>query len=136
MPILVDTGILYALADADDRWHERAVEWADEVDELLLVPMTVLPEVTYLLHARLGPSAERRFVASLIARQLEVESLRGRDLERTGELMDRYPDVGFTDLSIAAMAERLKITTLATTDRRHFGRIVPKHTRGFHLVPA
>jgi uncharacterized protein len=136
MPTLVDTGILYALADEDDAWHDRAVEWISAVDELLLVPVTVLPEVCYLIHARLGPAAERRFVASLIARELEVEGLRGRDVERTGELMDRYPDLGFTDLSIAAMAERLKIRTVATTDRRHFARIVPKHVAGFNLVPA
>ena len=55
MAVLVDTGILYALADADDAWHARAVEWTDEVAELLIVPVTVLPEVAYLL-----PQARRR----------------------------------------------------------------------------
>ena len=29
MPVLVDTGILYALADRDDDWHGRAVEYLD-----------------------------------------------------------------------------------------------------------
>ena len=33
MPVLVDTGILYALADRDDDWHGRAVEYST-------VPMT------------------------------------------------------------------------------------------------
>ncbi len=135
MPILLDTGILYALADEDDGWHQRARSWLSGVWELLLVPVTVLPEVTYFLQARLGPVAERRFVASLVAHELEVEGLQPRDLERTEELMDRYPDLGFTDLSIAAIAERLKVTTIATTDRRHFARIVPKHARAFHLAP-
>lgn len=89
MPILADTGLLYALADQDDAWHERARDWVRTVRELLLVPVTVVPEVTHLLQARLGPGAERRFVASLVARELEVEGLRGRDLDRTAELMDR-----------------------------------------------
>lgn len=135
MPILVDTGVLYALADADDAWHERTRDWVAGVAELLLVPVTVVPEVTYLLHARLGATAERRFIDSLVSRELEVEGLRPRDIERARELLDRYPDLGFTDLSVAAMAERLKVTTIATTDRRHFSRIVPKHVRAFHLVP-
>lgn len=135
MPILIDTGVLYALADQDDAWHARARSWVHGVRELFLVPVTVVPEVTYLLHARLGSRAERRFVESLVARELEVEALRARDIERTGELMDRYPDLGFVDLSIAAIAERLKITTVATTDRRHFARVVPRHTRAFQLVP-
>ncbi len=135
MPILADTGILYALADEDDAWHGRALDWVTSVRELLLVPVTVLPEVTYLLNSRLGPDAERKFITSLVARELEVEGLRGRDLERAAELMDRYPDLGFTDLSVAAIAERLKVTTIATTDRRHFARIVPSHVRAFHLAP-
>jgi predicted nucleic acid-binding protein len=50
--------------------------------------------------------------------------------------MDHCPDIGLTDLSIAAVAEHLEITTVATTDRRHFAQIVAKHVPGFRLVPA
>ena len=135
MAILLDTGIIYALADEDDEWHDRARRWVEDVSDLLLVPVTVLPEVAYLLHARLGPVAERRFVGSLAAGELEVESLRGADLERASALMAGYPDLGFVDLSIVAIAERLKVLTVATTDRRHFDRVAPRHARRFHLVP-
>ena len=135
MPILVDTGILYALADADDIWHQRAREWVEAVSELLLVPVTVLPEITYLLHTRLGHVAERAFLKSVAAGELEIDALRSRDIDRCCELMDRHPDLGFVDVSIVAVAERLKVTTLATTDRRHFGRVVPRHVRGFQLAP-
>jgi hypothetical protein len=133
--ILVDTGVLYALADRDDAWHRRTRAWVEGVSELLLVPVTVLPEVTYLLHARLGPAAERAFIRSVAAGELEIDALRRRDLERCSELMERYPELGFVDVSIVAVAERLKIRTLATTDRRHFGRVAPKHTASLHLVP-
>ena len=135
MAILVDTGVLYALADADDGWHERARRWLDEVAELLLAPVTVLPEVAYLLQTRLGPAVERRFVRSLVAGELDVEPLKPVDINRAFELMGRYPDLGFVDLSMVAMAERLKVTTLATTDRRHLSRVTPRHVSGFTLVP-
>ena len=135
MAVLVDTGVLYALADADDRWHERARSWLDDVRDLLLVPVTVLPEVVYLLQTRLGPAVERRFVRSLATGELDVEPLRPVDIKRAFELMGRYPDLGFVDLSMVAMAERLKVTTLATTDRRHLSRITPNHVAGFTLVP-
>lgn len=135
MAILLDTGILYALADADDDWHERAREWLDEVGELLIAPVTVLPEVADLLHTRIGPEAERRFVQSLAAGELEVDYLKPADLARTHELMARYPTLGFVDLSIVAIAERLRIQTVATTDRRHFRAVAPKHTRALTLVP-
>ncbi len=135
MAILVDTGVLYALADADDRWHERARAWLDEVSDLLLAPVTVVPEVAYLLHTRLGPAVERRFVRSLATGELDVEPLKPIDIQRALELMGRYPDLGFVDLSMVAMAERLKVTTLASTDRRHLARVTPRHVPSFTLVP-
>lgn len=135
MAILVDTGILYGLADEDDAWHLRAREWLDEVSELLLVPVTVLPEITYLLHTRLGPDAERRFLDSAAVGDLEVELLKPADLARARELLARYPEIGFVDASVVAAAERLKIRTLATTDRRHFARVRPKHVPAFELAP-
>jgi uncharacterized protein len=135
MAILVDTGVLYALADADDEWHERSRRWLEDLRELVLAPVTVLPEVTYLLQTRLGATVERRFVRSLAVGELDVEPLEPADIQRTLELMGRYPDLGFVDLSMVAMAERLKVTTLATTDRRHLSRVTPRHVPSFTLVP-
>ena len=135
MAVLVDTGVLYALADADDAWHERARDWIDDTNELLIVPVTVLPEIVYLLHSRLGAPAELAFVQSAAAGELEIEPLRQQDLARSTDVMRRYPVVGFVDATIVAMAERLKIETIATTDRRHFGLVKSRHTKGYQLVP-
>lgn len=135
MPVLVDTGVLYALADRDDDWHERAVSYLDGTTEMLLVPVTVIPEVTYLLKARLGDRAERQFVAALAAGELGIEPLMNADLKRCDDVLNRYPALGFVDASVIAMAERLRVKTIATTDRRHFGQIRPAHTERFTLVP-
>jgi predicted nucleic acid-binding protein len=135
MAVLVDTGILYALADEDDAWHERAREWAEDANDLLIVPVTVLPEVAYLLHSRLGAAAELAFAQSAAAGELEIEPLRQQDLTRCSDLMRRYPDIGFVDATIVAMAERLKIESIATTDRRHFSMIRSRQTNGYQLVP-
>jgi predicted nucleic acid-binding protein len=135
MAVLVDTGILYALADEDDAWHERAREWADDVNELLIVPVTVLPEAAYLLHSRLGAAAELAFMQSAAAGELEIEALRQQDLTRCCDVMRRYPEIGFVDATLVAVAERLKIETIATTDRRHFAMIKSRHTSGYQLVP-
>ena len=135
MAVLVDTGILYALADEDDAWHGRARTWAEDVSELLIVPVTVLPEITYLLQSRLGAAAELAFAQSAAAGELEIEPLRQQDLTRCCDVMRRYPDIGFVDATIVAMAERLKIEAIATTDRRHFSTVKPRHTRAYQLVP-
>lgn len=135
MPLLVDTGVLYALADADDDWHQPVREYLTRAPDVLLVPVTVLPEVTYLLHKRLGSGAERAFVESLASGELTVEPLKPRDFTRCGELLAEYGAIGFVDASVVAIAERLGLKTLATTDRRHFSRIRPKHVESFELVP-
>jgi hypothetical protein len=135
MPLLLDTGVLYALADADDAWHERARHCIVSTRDLLLVPVTVLPEITYLLHARLGPRAERALVASVANGELAVEGLHQADVARSLALLDTYPQIGFVDASLVAVAERLRLRTIATTDRRHFDAIRPRHVEAFELVP-
>jgi predicted nucleic acid-binding protein len=135
MALLVDTGVLYALADTDDRWHARAVAWLEQERELLAVPVTVLPEACYLLAVRLSVSAERRFIDALVAGEMAVEPLTAADLARVPQLLERHPEIGFVDASIVAMAERLGTMGVATTDRRHFGSVRPRHVAALELVP-
>ncbi|HEV8238697.1 MAG TPA: PIN domain-containing protein [Thermoanaerobaculia bacterium] len=135
MPLLFDTGPLYALADADDAWHERMRDFMEQRDETVLVPVTVLPEVTYLLRSRLGDRVERSFIGSLAARQMAIEPLQQADVERCETLLDRYRDLGFVDCTVIAMAERLRLPAIVTTDRRHFSLVRPAHRMTFDLLP-
>ncbi len=133
--LLVDTGVLYALADRDDAWHARSVELVRRSRERLLAPVTVLPEVAYLIQARLGARAEERFVRSIAARELAVESLSDADWRRCGDLVGEYEGIGLVEASVIAIAERLRVDAIATTDRRHFASVRPKHRDAFRLVP-
>jgi predicted nucleic acid-binding protein len=135
MPLLLDTGPLYALADADDAWHEPVRDFLALQSDILLVPVTVLPEVTYLLRSRLGEAVERRFVASVAQGELTVEDLKGADLERCRQLLEGYRDLGFVDATVVAMAERLRLSSIVTTDRRHFAPVRPAHRPAFELLP-
>jgi predicted nucleic acid-binding protein len=135
MPLLVDTGVLYALADRSDAWHLRARHYIESIRDTLLAPVTILPEVAYLLHTRIGPRAERAFVRALADGELAVENLSRRDWLRSEELMGDYDEIGLVDATVVAIAERLKLTTIATTDRRHFAMVQPAHVQRFSLVP-
>ena len=135
MPVVVDTGILYAAADARDAWHLRVRTWLESTSEPLLVPVTVLPEVTSLLATRLGPEAERSFVASVAAGELGLEPVVKADVDRCRTLLDEDPQLGFVDASILAVMERLRVRVLATTDRRHFAHVRPRHVRALDLLP-
>jgi predicted nucleic acid-binding protein len=135
--ILADTGILYALIDADDEWHQRVVEWWGAASEPVLVPVTVLPEVTYLLHQRISPLAEVAFVEAVVRGEFSVEPLEAEDMTRAAAVMAEYADLGlgFVDATIVAIAERLRVRTVATTDRRHFSAVRPRHVRALVLAP-
>lgn len=135
--LLVDTGILYALADRKDKWHSRAADFISDTTFRLLVPSTVIPEACYLLNTYLGQEAEIAFIRALIDRELIVEQVTTTDLSRAVEVMTTYADanIGMVDASLVAVAERLKLTKILTTDRRHFSIIKPKHCKGFQLLP-
>jgi len=134
---LVDTGILYALADRKDKWHLRAARFIAESAGRLIVPSTVLPETCYLLNTCIGQSAEIALIRAVIDRELIVEQVTATDLARAAELMVTYSDanIGMVDASLVAVAERLKQTRILTTDRRHFAIIKPKHCKSFQLLP-
>jgi predicted nucleic acid-binding protein len=135
MALLVDTGVLYALADEDDDWHVPARDYLRRAREVLLVPVSVVPEVAYLLRARIGVAAEQAFVDSLARGELAIENLSPVDVQRSAALMRQYRAIGFVDASVVAVAERLRLRQIATTDRRHFAGIRPRHVQAFELVP-
>lgn len=103
----------------------------------MLVPVAVLPELTYLLSRRIGPTAERALVEAVVAGDFTTEPLLAEDIARSAELMATYSDtpLGFVDAAIAATAERLGVVRLLTTDRRHFSLIRPRHGPAFRLLP-
>lgn len=135
MPLLVDAGILYAIADRSDAWHARTVDYLKRFRPALLAPVTVLPEAAYLVRSRLGEREERKVIGGFVDGGVAVEPLRDADLTRALALMAKYPDLGFIDCSVVAIAERLALDTIATTDRRHFETVRPRHCKRFDLVP-
>jgi predicted nucleic acid-binding protein len=135
--VLADTGAIYALIDASDAWHERVVAWWQQSRADVILPATILPEVSYLLQARIGEHAEQAFVRSIADGELVVESLEDSDYPRIADIMRSYSDfpLGFVDASVVAMAERLEVRVVLTTDRRHFGVVRPRHVRALTLAP-
>jgi predicted nucleic acid-binding protein len=59
------------------------------------------------------------------------------DIVRTAEIVRTYADLplGAVDASVIAVAERLKLTDVATLDRRHVTVVRPKHAKALNLRP-
>jgi len=135
--IVADTGPLYALIDSSDAWNARVTGWWESAARDVVVPVTVLPEVAYLLARRIGPAAEEAFIRSVAQGEFVLEPVELDDIARAADLMRDYADVslGFVDATVVAVAERLGARELLTTDRRHFTVVRPRHLRSFALLP-
>lgn len=123
--VLADTGAIYALLDRDDTWHRRVKTWWASAGVEVVLPVTVLPEVAYLLMSRIGPEAELAFVQALAAGHFTIAPLEDEDLPAAARTMSKYTDMplGLVDASIVALAQRLAVEAVLTTDRRHFGAV-------------
>jgi len=49
---LLDTSFLLAMTNTKDRNHHRVLSTAERIDDQLVLPVTVLPEVSYLIGSR------------------------------------------------------------------------------------
>ena len=134
---LLDSSALYALADQHDGWHKAMARAIEARPGERVVPITVLTEAAYMIGTHLGPAAEHRLIRAIIAGEFVLEAVDLPDLSRAATVLEKYADaeIGLVDASIVAVAERLKLTTIATTDHRHFRLFRPRHCRAFVLLP-
>ena len=137
MNTLVDTSFLFALINQNDRSHALCARFARMTTDHLIVPITVLPEVAYLLDTRLGHQIMQQFVENMAQPSWTLVTIEQADLRSAAETLRRYQDMrlDFVDATIIAMAKRLGIKRILTLDRRHFYAIRPKHCDTFELLP-
>ncbi len=69
--------------------------------------------------------------------ELLLEGVILSDLERADQILQKYSEanIGFVDATVVAIAERLGIRLIVTTDRRYFSLFRPNHCRAFELLP-
>jgi predicted nucleic acid-binding protein len=122
MPVLLDTGILYAYYDRSDAWHARARAAIRRDAGALMVPALVIPEVDHLLGHRFGARARHLLYRSLASGDYDVIDLPHDRIARVVEIDRQFAslDLGFVDAALIALAESTTIRRIATTDRRHF----------------
>lgn len=134
--MIVDTGILLALADRSDRNH-RAAAAVFALPDPKTVPEPVVVETDWMIVTYLGIDAEIAFLRALGEGTFAIEAPTALDRRRALEIVETYRDakVGYVDATTIAIAERLKEDRLATFDRRDFSLVRPRHVEAFELLP-
>jgi predicted nucleic acid-binding protein len=133
--LLLDTGIVYAYYDRSDAWHPRAKGLLQREARGLILPAPVIPEVDYLLGARLGPQSRRTFYRGITDGHYVVIDVPRQAYARVAAIDQQFANLslGFVDAAVVALAEGLKMRRIATTDRRHFDPLVEPF--GLELLP-
>jgi uncharacterized protein len=120
--IILDTSGLIALLNAEDRHHEVARRSFEESGHHWIVPWAVLPELDYLVTARMSNDVARAFLEDVRDGSFRVDAELQRDLPRAMELQKKYASLalGLVDTVVMAQAERHEASAILTTDGRHF----------------
>ena len=131
--VLADTGYWLALANARDRWHERAVAASRRLTESLVVTWPVVTETCHLMLSRLGVRAETRFIEQ-VSKNVELHELGEAHLGTIQALMENYADLpmDLADASLVVAATELGDGRILTTDQRDFHAYRWKNTEPFH----
>ncbi len=131
--ILIDSGPLIALFDADDKHHKKAVNFVRE-NKLPLV--TTLASITETLHLLdFNRNAQIDFLDWISKGAVEIHNLEAPSFNRLRDLTIKYKDLpmDFADACLVYLAEELNITSIATIDR-DFSVYRIKNKKKFELV--
>jgi hypothetical protein len=132
--ILVDAGPLVALINADDVHHQACRHALKAIREPLGTVWPAVTEAMYLLGFSL---TAQEALWELVATEVNLLPLDREDFPRMRELMKKYRDLpmDLADAALVRVAEREKVRTIFTIDRKDFGVYRPHRLGRFTLLP-
>jgi uncharacterized protein len=133
--ILVDAGPLVALVNRSDAWHQRCLATSKAFREQVLTVWPAVTEAVFLV--RRSVVAQSEILQIIESGEVRFAELDRSDVPRIRELIAKYRDLPM-DLAAAALvrvAERERIRTIFTLDRRDFEIYRPARIGRFHIVP-
>lgn len=137
MTVLIDTNLLVAAASPRDLNHAAARQALQNITGIRIVPAPVLPEMFYLLVARVNYQTAVGMYRRVRIGSFQIEPLTSADMARMEAIMLQYADNQFdyVDAAIMALAERLDIEDVYTFDQRDFRAFRPAHRPFLRLLP-
>ncbi|CAN5845242.1 hypothetical protein BH24ACT15_BH24ACT15_15780 [soil metagenome] len=138
MSLVLDTGPVLALLDADDPAHQRCVEMISETDETLVVPEATLVEIDYWCRKMLSVTVWRTFINDIADGAYRLFGLDADGYLRASELEEQYETLrlGLVDAAVITTCELLGETKVATLDNRHFSVVKPHHCERLEVLPS
>jgi uncharacterized protein len=132
---LLDTGPIVAILSESDEHHKTCVEQLESIRGPLLTCWPVIMEAAWLLRAY--PLAIGKLLSGFNGRLFELASLGEADLAEIAAILAKYKGLGIqlADASLVHLANREKIETMFTLDRRDFKVLRLTGGKKFRLIP-
>ena len=120
--IIADTGFFFALGNRQDKFHQKAKQCLQKLEEPIITTYPVIIETSYLLAERCNQSIQFKFLEQFIQGRVNIFSLEIHHLEQCLCLMKQYADLpmDLADASLVVVAEELDEARILTTDQRDF----------------
>jgi uncharacterized protein len=133
--VLVDTGPLVAILSREDQYHDVCVQALRDMPGPLLSCWPVITEAAWLLRG--SPRAVQQLLRSIDGGFLELLPVAGAEAEAVAALMRRYEDIRpqLADATLVYLANRERIDTIFTLDRRDFSTYRTGRKRTFRVLP-
>lgn len=134
-PLLVDTGPLVAVQKPNDTAHAACIRVLREAKSALATTWPTITEAISLLGYSFD--AQEGLLEMIMQGDLQLLPLEARDVPRLRDLMRKYRDLPMelADASLVHVAERERLDTIFTLDRRDFGVYRLPRGRRFTIVP-
>jgi predicted nucleic acid-binding protein len=132
-PVLLDSGVIVALLDRSERYHEQCVRVLEELQQPLATCEAVLSESCFLL--KKFPRASDRIMANVEEGIFQVPFQLTRSTASVHEILRKYRDlpVSFADACLVQMADELDTGDILTLDS-DFIHYRWRKTRAFRML--
>jgi len=126
---------MVAWLSATDQHRKACIKALHSVREPLVTVWPAVTEAMYLLAPR--PLGQDSLLSQLGNGGLRLLALGEEDIPRMRELMTQYRDLpmDFADAALVRVAERERISTVFTVDRRDFTLYRPEGFARFRIIP-
>jgi uncharacterized protein len=137
MALVLDTGVIYAALDENDRDHGACAKLISSTEEQLIVPQPVLVELDYWLRKNATTGAWRTFAEDLQTGAYMLWPADASLVLAAARLQTRFSDqsLGFVDAAVFCTCEILGETKVATLDYRHFSVLRGADGNALDLLP-
>lgn len=134
--LIVDTGFLVGMVSSKDKFHQPCLlTFRQHSKQTRYYSVeSCLSEACFILGELRAVEQLERMIQVM---PLEIVALSGAEVSRVFELMRKYASLpmDFADAALVAIAERLDVDTILTTDKRDFNVYRPKHVSHFKIAP-